>query len=258
MGVEEFCPPSPAYHLVAAKLPWFEKINKQRTAVVHRGQTLLVYTDRISFNWGTLITDFRDLTQSMLAFSERLASTVLSEKDRMNHTEKTVIDGVYVRALEHLLKQYTVPNKSPDLKLKAQCLLVCGGYVEAAYIGYPNGFWWNVLTSSTRALKGRPLAAFIRDTGDDVHNCKFAISAANRTYGYVACDHGEAESDWLSGAEKSVKDFKSEIGAYRTALIVREMSGKPPEFLPRTKIPVIVDSNPSAIADAYARYVSAD
>lgn len=242
-----------AYRLVGARLPWFKKINSQRTAIVHRGQSILIYTNRVSFNRGALIGGLRDLTRSMLAFSERLAAKVLSESERQKNTEKTVIDGVYVPALEHLLKQYRAPTRSKDLKLKAQCLAACGGYVEAAYIGYPNGFWWNVFTSSAKALKGCPLPATIYDTGDDVHNCKFAISAGNKRYGFIACDHGETDPAWLSGASSSVKEFQALTHADRTALIVRELNGSAPKFLPRTKIPVICGSVLSEVVQTYVR-----
>lgn len=242
-----------AYHLIGAKLPWFKKINSQRTAIVHRGQTILISTNRVSFNRGELIRELRDLTRSTLAFSERLAAKILSESERQKNSEKTVIDGVYVPALKHLLNEYRVPTKSKDLKLKAQCLAACGGYVEAAYIGYPNGFWWNVFTSSTKALKGCPTSAAIHDTGDDVHNCRFAISAGNKRYGFIACDRGETNPVWLSGAASSAREFQAMTDANRTALIVRELNGSAPKFLPRTKIPVISGSDPSEVVQAYVR-----
>lgn len=44
----------PAYHLVATDLPWFGRINSARTGFIHRGKTMLVYTDRVTFNWEAL------------------------------------------------------------------------------------------------------------------------------------------------------------------------------------------------------------
>jgi len=66
----------PVYRLVAANLPWFGEINSTRTAFVHRGKKMLVYTDRLTFNWGRLIPKFRDLTRDMLDFSERLGRQI--------------------------------------------------------------------------------------------------------------------------------------------------------------------------------------
>ena len=243
-----------AYHLVAVELPWFAKINSKRTGIVHRGKTILVYTDRVSFNWGRFIPGFRDLTRSMLDFSEQLSSVVLSEKDREKNPKKTVIDGVYIPALHHLLNQYAVPAESNALKSKAQCLLSCGGYVEAAYIGYPNDFWWTVLNSSVSAIQGKLLEANIPvNVGGTVHDCKFVISDGRTVYGLIACDHGEVEAAWLSGAAKSAMDFQSQSSLYRAAMLVREMRGEPPELLPDTKVPVIVGSDPAAITAAYVR-----
>ncbi len=245
----------PSYRsLIATKLPWFGRINSTRTAIVHRGKTLLVYTDRVSFNWGTLIREFRDITRSMLAFSERLGATMLDEKVREKHSQKTVIDGVYVPALYHLLNEYSVPKKSSVLKLHGQCLLACGGYVEAAYIGYPDGFWWNTLISSVRSMRGKLITVKIPVNADgSVNDCKFVISAEKRTFGIIACDSGGRESAWLAGAAESAKKFESENGIFRMAFIVREMKSAPPKFVPNTKIPVIVGKDPSVVAQTYAR-----
>jgi hypothetical protein len=167
----------PAYHLVAKSLPWFGAINSKRTGIVHRGKTILVYTDRINFNRGNLILGFRDHTRAMLEFSEHLGSIVTTEEDRRENPHKTIIDGVYVPALRHLMDKYAVPEGSKDLTLKAQCLLACGGYVEAAYLGYPNGFWWNVLVSSSAGIAGKLVAASIPvNVSGAVHDCKFVIS----------------------------------------------------------------------------------
>ena len=40
------------YRVVAATLPWFDKINSQRTEIVHRGKKYHMATDRVSFNAG--------------------------------------------------------------------------------------------------------------------------------------------------------------------------------------------------------------
>ena len=246
----------PAYHLVAANLPWFGKINSERTGIVHRGKKPLVYTDRVSFNWGKLIPGFRDLTRSMLEFSEQLASVVCPEKERGKLPKKTVIDGVYVPALNHLLNDYVVPEESKELKSNAQCLLACGGYVEAAYIDYPKGFWWTVLMSSISAIGGQLVTADIPvNVRGTVHNCRFAISDRKRTYGLIVCDRGRAETTWLTGAAESAIEFESKSNSYRTAMIVREMKGAPPEFLPGTKVRVIAGGDASGVTDAYVRAV---
>jgi len=105
----------PAYHMVAANLPWFGKINSTRTGFIHRGKKMVVYTDRVTFNWGKLIPTFKSLTQSVLEFSERLSLVVTSNEERQKSSRKKIIDGVYVPALHHLLKEYEVPQESEKL-----------------------------------------------------------------------------------------------------------------------------------------------
>jgi hypothetical protein len=181
-----------------------------------------------------------------------LGSIVTREEDRGKTPEKTVIDGVYVPALRHLLDEYIVPKESKELKSTAQCLLACGGYVEAAYIGYPKGFWWSVLVSSTGGIAGQVEAANIPvNAGGSVHDCRFAISDGKKRYGLIAYDHGKAEPAWLTGVADSAKQFESQYNTHRTALIVREMKGTPPQLLPGTKVPVIVGTDPLAVTGGY-------
>lgn len=159
---------------------------------------------------------------------------------------------MYVPALRHLLEKYTVPEESNSLKLKAQCLLACGGYVEAAYIGYPNGFWWNVLVASSTSIAGKLVTANIPvNVGGSVHDCKFVISDGQKQYGLVACDQGEAESGWLTGAANSAKQLESEYRTHRTAFIVREIKGAFPKSLPGTKVRLIVGTDVAAVTDGF-------
>jgi hypothetical protein len=238
----------PSYHMVAAELPWFRQLNSTRTGVVHRGKKMLVYTDRVTFNWGKLLPKLRDLTRAVLDFSEQLSKVVLSEPDRQNCQKKTVIDGVYVPALHHLLFDYTVPQVSERLKPAANCLIACGGYVEAGYIGYPNGFWWELLTCTSQELKSDVVSASIPvNVGGTVQDCRFVLSDGNKTYGLVACDHGNAGAAWLKGAAESATNLQSKSGADRVVLVVRDMKGRTPEFLPESQVPIITGSMQDAI-----------
>ncbi len=242
----------PAYHLIAANLPWFGEINSTRTGIVHRGKTLLVYTNRVTFNWGRMIPTFRELTRAMLDFSERLGLIVTNEEDRKKNAKKIVIDGVYVPALHHLLHHYKVPKKSPILRLAAQCLIACGGYVEAGYIGYPKGFWWKVLTYSARRLASNVVTASVPvNVGGTVHDCKFVFSNKDKRYGFVACDDGSSESDWLKGAANSAHQVQSTYSTQHVALIVRSMEGEAPKLLPGTEVPVIVGTDPKIVTNEF-------
>jgi len=235
----------PDYRLVAAKFPWFEELNSIRTAFVHRGKTMLVYTDRLTFNCGRLIPGLRDLTRAMLTFSDLLGLVITSEEELQKFPKRKVIDGVYVPALHHLLSQYHTPKRRTRVvKLTAQCLTACGGYVEAAYIGYPKGFWWKVLMSAAIGLSSSVVVATVPvNASGTVHDCKFILSDGDRTYGLVACDHGTTQSRWLESAAASVKQMQSRYGPERVALLVRWIPGGAPDFLPSTRIPVVAGSN---------------
>lgn len=75
----------PSYRrLLADGLDWFREINARRTEVVHRGKKVLVYTDRVSFNWGKLLPGLAKITTSLLKFSEQLGSVILPEEERKN------------------------------------------------------------------------------------------------------------------------------------------------------------------------------
>jgi hypothetical protein len=118
---------------------------------------------------------------------------------------------------------------------------------------YPKGFWWNVLISSSRRMASQLMAANIPiNMGGSVHDCKFVISDGKRRYGLVACDYGRAEPAWLEGAANSAKQFRSEYSTQRVAFVVRRMKGAAPQFLPGTRVPLIVGNTTSAISDAFA------
>lgn len=238
------------FRLVATQLPWFDQINSKRTDLVHRGKTVLVYTDRVSFNWGKLLPSLRELTSALLKFSEHLGHAVLSEMELGNCAEKRVIDGVYVPALHHLLHKYKVPEESSDLNFAAQCLLVCGGYVEAGYIGYPDGFWWTLLLGIAKRLKIGPFAGIVPvGASGFVHDCKFLFSSNGKRCGFLASDRGESGIDWLKGAAKTAQQLKATYSAERIVFIVRRMEGTAPGRLPDTTIPLIVEDEPTRAAE---------
>ena len=89
------------------------------------------------------------------------------------------------------------------------------------------------------------------NAGGTVHDCGFVISDGKARYGLIACDHGKAEPAWLAGAAKSANEFESQYNTGGMALIIREMKGTPPEFLPGTKFPVIVGADMSEVTGAY-------
>lgn len=236
--------------LVTQPLKWFDEINSERTRFVHRGKTPLVYTDRVSFNRGGLLPRLRKLTGELLDFSALLGHLVNPEEERRKSAKMRVIDGVYVPALYHLLYKYHTPQKSPGLIIGARSLAVCSGYVEAAYFGYPDGFWWNVLLLISQALGNGPIAGNIPvNIGGLVHDSKFVFSRAGRRYGFVASDHGNNSLDWLAGATESAEKLQAEYSTDKVAFMVRQMEGSAPERLPNTNIPLFVESDTDKAAN---------
>jgi hypothetical protein len=249
------------FRIVAAELPWFDKINSQRTAIVHRGEKYHVATDRVSFdggvsvNEGRILPSLRTLTEAMLDFSEQLGRIVLPEAKRKRFPEKRIIDGVYVPALGHLLSKYRVPRKSPELKLAAQCLLGCGGYVEAAFIGYPDGYWWRVLLTISRALNVAPSAVNIPvNIGGEVEECVFVFSSNGMSCAFIGYD--QSELNWLEDITERAMQLQTAYNAERVAIIVRKMGGGAPDDSTDRKIPLIICDDPTEAADTFMKAIT--
>jgi hypothetical protein len=237
----------PEYRIVARKLPWFSKINSMRTKLIHRGGHVNVLTDRVSFNEGHLISSLSELTHSMLQFSEKLATIVTPESARMENPKKRVIDGVYVPALSHLLYDYVVPTRSDHLVYAAQCLLTCGGYVEAAYLGYPNGFWWLVLTKAAQLLGTAPAVSNVPvNISGRVHNCSFVFSVGGERHGLIFFEAGHNNSEWLEAAVRICLQLRRFYSTKAIILLVNRFTGKIPTTLPKRIFLVIEQDSAKA------------
>jgi hypothetical protein len=246
--------------LVRAELPWFSEINAARTHLVHRGAKVFVYTDRVAFRGGVeglrgdgyLINSLQRLTRSVLEFSESLARAVRLDE----HAEREmmpVIDGVYVPALHHLLSRYSRPSSSDSLKLRARCLQACGGYAEAALIGYPDGYWWTLVVGISEAIRSGPSAATIPlGVSGDVYNCRFVFVTDEGPCGLVACDKIIDSIKWLEGARESLEEFSMTHGLKRVVL-----AGQRPlesvSAVPGTNIPIVIRAEPLNAAGEIAR-----
>lgn len=238
------------FRVVAESMPWFDKINLERTAIVHRGEKPHTATDRVSFNSGGLLSSLRELTRAMLDFSEQLGRIVFPEPERERISERRVIDGVYIPALHHLLNKYQVPNKSPELKLAAQCLLGCGGYVEAAYIGYPDGFWWKLLVTLSLALNVAPIAVDIPvNIYGEVADCTFGFSSNGGSCGFICYDRAGVWRDWGESVTQRAEHLKGAYSLERIAVVVRRMDGVASESSLGVRIPVIVSNDPKEAVD---------
>ena len=250
----------PGFHFLAAKHSWFDQINGVRTKLVHRGGDSWIYTDRARFHWdimfpgkkvslGTyLLSMLQRLTASALEISKVLAEAVMPRRQLQRFPEKTVISGAYVPALHHLLRKYELPRRRGIL-LNAKCLAMCQDYVDAAFLGYPDGFWWHFLLRLCELLSAEPsLGGPIFLSSERIHDCKFVFTSKNAVYGVVACDEVIVGTKWLKGAAASADNFLATQHLSRAVLVGRFQDGTPPESLPGNKTAVVVDRDPESAA----------
>jgi len=257
----------PEFQILASSLPWFEQINGVRTKLVHRGGDAWVYTERVRFEWDVwvsgqrvrrgkfLLPTIQMLTLSMLEFSKVLAHVVLPKAELQRYEKKTLISGVYVPALHHLLRQYGIPTRRGDLQQNARWLAICGGYVEAAHLGYPEGFWWLALLNLSKGLGVGPSSGSVPvNASGRVHDCRFVFIRDGNSYGVIACDQVLGNEKWLRGAAESAAKFWEAHKLARAVLIGRVGEGNLPEFLPKTKVALVVEKNSDrAASEAVAR-----
>lgn len=253
----------PEFNFLACRLPWFDQINAVRTQLVHRGGDIWVYTERTSFEWDVmvpgrkvsrnkyLLSTFQKLTLSMLEFSKVLANVVLPQRELSHFEKKVLIGGVYVPALSHLLRKYVTPEKLKfrELQQNARLLAVCGGYVEAARLGYPDGFWWRTLVALSEALGVTPSSGsvFVRSS-EEVHDCRFLFVKGGITIGVIACENVLGYTKWMAGAAESAQEFCDKQSLHKAVLIGRNGEGSIPHVLPGTEVALLVEGNSSDLA----------
>jgi hypothetical protein len=194
-----------------------------------------------------LLISLQSLTQGMLSFSNDLSLLVATDEELSNQPQKRIIDGLHVPALYHLLEHYTAPPDSDDATLTAHCLGACRGYAEAAFIGYPNGFWWSCMLQISRML-GCPMRAsrvFVRSTGA-ISDCRFVFTDGPRNFGIIACDIAEDDPKWREGAMDSARGLRDDYVTAGVVVLARYAEGTPPPML--EDVPVVIADNPDAIA----------
>lgn len=251
----------PEFHLLVSRLPWFDQINGVRTKLVHRGGDAWVYTERIRFEWDVwvpgqkvrrgkyLLSTIQSLTLSMLEFSKALAEVVLPGRELQQYEKKTAISGVYVPALYHLLREYRIPTRRDNLQQNARWLAVCGGYVEAARLGYPDGFWWRTLLSLSNGLGVGPSSGVVPvSASGQVHDCKFVFVKDGMSYGVIACDEVLGNEKWVRGAAESATRLLDAHKLAGAVLIGRAGQGNLPDFLPGKRVAVVVEQDPNLAA----------
>jgi hypothetical protein len=256
---------APKFRFVAVPLPWFDEINGIRTKLVHRGADAWVYTERVTFEWDVrlpgnkvrrgnyLLAMLQRLTRSMLAFSETLGSVVMPMEQLERAPKMTAISGVYVPALTHLLDNYETPTRPQAWN--AGCLLACGGYVEAAYLEYFEGFWWQFLLGlSERFGRGPALVRVPVSPSGLVDNCNVVFASEIGSYGMVAWDEVQTNQKWLDGATESIEKLSAAHNLSGALLIGRRADGDPPKLLPDGRTPIVVSGDSRrACEEAFAR-----
>jgi hypothetical protein len=245
------------FKFLASKLPWFDQVNPVRTKLVHRGADIWIYTNRIHFEWDVsmpgekvgrgrhLLSTLQFLTRCTLEFSSILAEVVLPRHELQKCPQKTVISGIYVPALHHLLEEYRRPRRRDRLILTARCLSTCGGYAEAALLGCPGGFWWQFLLSlSERMGVGPSLANIYVNTEGVVHDCRFIYQMGGKNFGVIASEDIHMNRKWLTGARRSVEEFSIGYKLSGAVLVGKNLHGEFSDRPSRKKIAIIVDSDP--------------
>ena len=191
----------------------------------------------------------QNLTSSLLAFSKLLAAVAIPRRELRQVPKKTVISGAYVPALHHLLEKYRVPTRRGGV-WKARCLEMCRGYVEAACLGFPDGFWWQFLVRISEMLGTEPS---VDDPSvlftDVIHDCKFVFPLRRGVYGVVVCDEVKGAAQWLDGATESVGKFSTSHGLLRAVLVGQSSNGKVPNYLPGGIVALVVDDDPYRAAE---------
>jgi len=247
--------------IIARDFPWFTELNAIRTKLVHRGNTVWIYTEGCGFEWslngagsqirrGTdLLTSLQSLTRDMLNFSNELSLLVASDEELQSQPEKRIIDGLNVPAFHHLLDKYARPVDSENLILAAHSLMACRGYVEAAFIGYPDGFWWTSLMEISRAL-GRGMRAsrvFVRSTGA-ISDCRFVFANSAGNFGIVATDIAKDDSEWRKGITESARALRDDYVTDGIVIVARRAEGDFPSHL--EEFPTILSDDAQAVAKA--------
>lgn len=276
------------FRFVSRRLPWFEEINTVRTKLIHRGGDIWIYTDRVRFHWsvhlhsfpnksegarsqphetapaeptepprprivdrGFLLSDLHRLTKSLLDFSAILARRVAKHERLTSIPRKYVISGAFVPALHHILRYYEPPKASPSLNLRAKCLATCGDYATAAYFGYPNGFWWQLLVAVAEGLGTAPETSIIPiRVNDVVHDAKIVFACKGRRYGLVLCDKLDPNSRWVREAGESAKKFATDRLLDRTVFVTRRaVSAKANDIKSAcAQLPAVIGKNSKAAA----------
>jgi hypothetical protein len=185
----------------------------------------------------------------MLEFSKVLAEVVLPRRELQHYEKKTVISGVYVPALHHLRREYKIPTRLDNLQQNARWLAICGGYVEAARLGYPDGFWWRTLLSVSSGLGAGPSLGVVavRDSGH-VHDCKFVLVKDGKSCDVIACDQVLSNEEWLRGATESAAELLDTHKLTSAVLIGRNGEENVPDFLLGKRVALVVDQNSNRAA----------
>lgn len=180
----------------------------------------------------------------MLEFSKALAEVVLPRCELQQYEKKRAISGVYVPALCHLLRASRIPTRRDNLQQKARWLAVCGGYVEAARMGYPDGFWWQTLLNLSDGLGVGPSSGVVPVSASGrVHDCKFVFVKDGRSYGVIACDEVLGNEKWLRGAAGSATKLLDAHKLAIAVLIGRVGQENLPDFLPGTRVALVVSQD---------------
>src|SRR5262249_53272168 len=115
------------------------------------------------------------------------------------------------------------------------------GYVEAALIGYPDG-WWQTLLNLSAAFGTMPSSGIVLvPASDQVYDCRFVFARDGKTLGVIACDEVFSNEKWLNSAAARGQEFLQARKLDKAVLIGRLAEPNLPDSLPKTPITLVIE-----------------
>ena len=118
------------------------------------------------------------------------------------------------------------------LQQNARLLAVCRDYVEAARLGYPDGFWWQTLLNLSTELGVSPSSGIVPVSASDrVPDCIFLFLKNGKRLGVIACDEILGDQKWL---EETATSARKDSGSEQTG---KRSSNRPNRKWKRSQFP---------------------
>jgi hypothetical protein len=246
------------FHFLEQHSEWFLRLKKLRDALMHRGYSFVIYTERVflegflrppgiaelqqlhggykqedyredappRFKRYKLLETMKEFTTKTLELAEDLA-VAMSREFGMVSSGTHFISGVHVPALYELLsyQQPTVARgvqgcEDSNLRSKAWYLLRARDYLGAVAEGYPDGFWWRFKTRLT-AICGRPPLHISKEQRSSGVLKWYVFCCDGKHYGVLTLDWLKRDDTWIRDREEDLQNFADAQHLDGTVLVGR-------------------------------------